>query len=147
MKKNSTMDSKNKHTTKAGKMCICASCPGHCKGWGLMLLRLVVGAIFILAGWPKILGMPVFFGLHGLIGSAVGVVEVLAGIALVVGIWTRWAGYALATVMAVAIIGVHLQQGWGGIRFPLTLFASAFVLAWNGPGKWSLHEKCGCCKE
>lgn len=156
MKKTSPKKSKTPKIVEVNAMtpkescssCACGSCKSCCcAGWGLMVLRFVVGLVFIFAGWPKILGMPALLGLPGFVGSIVGVIEVLAGIALIVGIMTKWAGYLLAAIMAVAIIGVHLKLGWASVQFPLVLFAAALALAWNGPGVWSLHEKCGCCKD
>lgn len=84
-------------------------------------------------------------GLPGWIGSLVGIVEVLAGLALIIGIWVKWAGYLLALIMVVAIVFAK-KFGWPSIQLDLVLLTAALTIAWCGPGRWSMHEKCGCCK-
>ncbi len=129
------------------KSCVCASCPTSCGSWSLLLLRIVVGIAFIFHGWPKIMAMPGLLGLPGWIGSAIGVIEVLAGIAMIVGIFTKWAGYLLAIIMAVALVFIHIKMGWGSSELPLLLLVSSLTVAWCGPGVWSLHSTCKCCEQ
>lgn len=151
MKKASSMEVKNVDTmvakeTKMDKNCKCASNATDCAGWGLLALRVVVGFIFVVAGWPKIMAAPQFFGLPGFVGSLVGIVEVLGGIAMIVGFWTRWAGYLLAAIMVVAILFVK-KFAYPAIQVDLLLLAGSFAIAWAGPGRWSAHSNCGCCDD
>jgi uncharacterized membrane protein YphA (DoxX/SURF4 family) len=66
----------------------------------MWLLQFAVGVIFIYHGWPKLKKMRQFFsiggGLHGL-------VEVVAGLALILNMYVREAGLAIAVIMLGAI--------------------------------------------
>lgn len=117
----------------------------------LLILRLVVGAIFIAHGAQKLF----VFGLEGLQGAfgqmgipAAGVVaplvavgELAGGFALMAGVLTRLVGVALALIMLGAILIVHLSAGFfapEGIEFPLVLLGGALALAVGGAGAWSV---------
>ena len=125
--------------------------------WGLTVLRLVLGAVFIYHGWQKLF----VFGVHGTAGFfgqvhiplplvaavVVMLVEFLGGIALVLGLFTRWAGILLALDMAGAIYFVHFRNGFevgkGGYEFALTALAAAVALACSGPGAAALGGMVG----
>src|SRR5712664_4951081 len=86
---------------------------------GLLALRLALGIIFFSHGYPKLAhqgaGMHGFFVQHGLPGNFVyiaGVLEVLGGLLLVLGLFTRGAALLLAIEMAVAIWKVHSSGGY-----------------------------------
>ena len=115
---------------------------------GLLVLRLVLGAIMIAHGWQKIAGH-----LHGFMGalSHMGIPAWMAylvvaaefggGILVVVGFLTRFAAFAILIDMLVAILKVHLHNGLtgdGGFEFPLALAAIAFSLIFSGAGAISL---------
>ena len=80
----------------------------------------------------------------GIAGPATGLVELLGGLALIVGLLTRLAGLGLAVTMLGAIGFVHLAAGFfapNGIEFPLALLGGSLALALIGPGELSLdHE-------
>lgn len=82
---------------------------------GLLLLRLVVGAAFILHGWPKIQNPLGWMGAEasvpGLLQAAAALAEFGGGIALILGLLTRLAALGLAATMSVAAGMVHLPQG------------------------------------
>src|SRR3989344_3414592 len=86
------------------------------KDTALLLLRLFVVIIFLYHGIPKLLnisGTVGFFsslGIPGFVGPIVGAVEVIAGILLLLGLWSKWANYALALVIAGAIILVQIPS-------------------------------------
>lgn len=117
---------------------------------GLTILRTVAGFVFMIHGVRKLI-----FGLAGvsgafagfgvplpdLLGPAVALGELAGGLALIFGIFTRFAAGGLATVMLGAILFVHLPAGFfapDGIEFVLTLFAAAVAIALTGPGPLSI---------
>ena len=119
--------------------------------WGLLALRTVVGLVFVVHGGQKLFGFGVA-GTAGFLGSlgvplpavaAVGViaVELLGGLALLLGAWTRIAASLLAADMLVAMLTVHLRGGFfvpDGVEFVLTLFGACVALAGLGAGPWSV---------
>jgi putative oxidoreductase len=128
---------------------------------GLLLLRLVVGGIFIGHGTQKLLG---WFGGGGPEGTAgfvgalgyrsartmavlAGVAEALGGLSLVLGFFTPLGCIAIIAVMTNAILAVHAPKGFwntaGGIEFPLVLTAVASALAFTGPGRVSIDRAIG----
>jgi putative oxidoreductase len=126
-----------------------------------LLLRLVVGGLFIGHGAQKLFG---WFGGHGIDATgqffeqlgmrpgrrnaiAAGVAEAGGGAALVLGFATPVAGAALTATMLTAISRVHAKNGpWasdGGFEYNLVLIAAALSLVDIGPGKLSVDAALG----
>ena len=116
----------------------------------LAVLRVALGAIFIAHGGQKLFvygldGVAGSFGQMGIpaadfLGPLVAFVEFFGGIAIVLGLLTRLAALGVGVTMLVAILTVHLKQGFfnpGGIEFPLALLASAAALVLTGAGAYS----------
>jgi putative oxidoreductase len=126
---------------------------GSTQAWGLTILRVTVGILFLVHGYQKLFHMG-FHGVAGFFGHAgiplplvsavvVTLVEFVGGILLIAGIWTRIAAALLAVDMAVAILVVHLKHGFFnpmGFEFPLTLLAATLCLALSGGGMFSLKK-------
>jgi putative oxidoreductase len=119
--------------------------------WGATIMRVVVGVVFLVHGGQKlfVIGMPGVAGFLGSLGipapmlSAVLVscVEFLGGLALLLGLFTRWAAVPLAIDMVVALLTVHLRGGFfvpKGFEFVLTLLAACLALVCLGSGALSL---------
>ncbi|MBI5126580.1 MAG: DoxX family protein [Candidatus Taylorbacteria bacterium] len=126
---------------------------GHRPNAAVLVLRLVVGLVFLVHGIQKLGGMDQTIGFFQAIGIpaaaffawVVALVETLGGIALIIGIGTHIASVLLAVVMLVAIFTVKLSKGFsGGYEFDLVLLASLIGFILNGAGKISLDAKCKC---
>jgi putative oxidoreductase len=129
---------------------------------GLLVLRVVVGLLFMGHGAQKLFGL---FGGHGLQGTAgffeqglglrpgklhasgAGAAEFFGGLLLALGLFTPFAAAALIATMAVAIATVHWSKGvWsteGGYEYNAVLMAVAFAVTAIGPGNWSLDHEFG----
>ena len=115
-----------------------------------LILRVVLGALFIAHGFQKIShGMPDFartvahlgFPMPALFAWAAALSEFLGGICVLVGLFTRYAALAIAIVMTVAVVKVHLHEGLvGGYEFPLALFAVAVAVVLLGAGPASVDH-------
>lgn len=118
----------------------------------LLLLRIVLGTVFIAHGWDKLM----FTGLTETTGqfSAWGVpqpqlsawlvmaTELLGGALLVVGLLTTFVAGLLALLMVAAIWFVHLGSGFFtatcGFEFPAVLVAALVMIVVFGSGRVSL---------
>ena len=126
--------------------------------YGLLLLRLVVGLIFVGHGSQKLFG---WFGGGGPAGTAaffsslgyrvpailaivVGLSELGGGMLLASGLLTPFAALLLTVVMLNAIATVVWPKGFlGGYEFELTLMTVAVALSATGPGRISLDRAIG----
>src|SRR5262245_19623101 len=81
---------------------------------GLLVLRLVVGAAFILHGLPKIQNPTGWMGpqapVPGVLQAAAAVAEFGGGIAWILGLLTPLFSFLIACTMAFATFGYHIPQ-------------------------------------
>jgi putative oxidoreductase len=122
------------------------------KDWGILLLRLMLGAVMFAHGASKVFGI---WGGEGLDATVAMMApkfgafpaylsiftELLGGAAMILGVVTRFWGIGIFINMMVAVIGVHLANGFigkGGFEFPLTLAVMALAIVVAGPGAISL---------
>ncbi|MEJ0053468.1 MAG: DoxX family protein [bacterium] len=122
------------------------------RSFGLLLIRLVVGLIFLVHGWDKVENISqvaVFFGTLGFwpwVAYFIGWLEVIGGLALILGIATRAFGVLFGIEMIVAAALVGAAHGFSGIEFELLLAAASFGLALIGSGKYSVYKmECQNC--
>ena len=111
----------------------------------LSLLRIVTAILFLQHGTSKVLGFPPFPMGAPPVGSLfwiAGVIEIIGGVLLIIGLFSRPVAFVLSGEMAVAYWMIHapkstfplINQGEGAI-----LFCFIFLLiAAAGPGPWSL---------
>ena len=128
-----------------------------------LILRVLLGIVFFPHGAQKLLG---WFGGHGFSGTMgfftenMGIpvifaflaimAESLGSIALLTGFMTRIAALGIGTVMGVAVLMVHLPNGFfmnwfgnqkgEGFEFHLLAIAIAIALIIKGGGKWSIDR-------
>src|SRR5437016_12321268 len=112
--------------------------------FGLLILRLALGAIFLTHGYPKLTQpsgpLQAMFVQHGLPAPLVyvsGVLEAFGGCLLIAGLFTRGTGLLLAIEMGVAILKVHGSHGIMALHeyeFPLALAAASLAVATVGAG-------------
>ena len=121
---------------------------------GLAVLRIVTGIVFAMHGYQKFFTMGIegttgFFTslgvpLPGIAAIVVATLELVGGIALALGLFTRLLAIPLAIDMLTAITLFH--RGFfvpKGVEFVLTLMAASITLALAGPGAWSLDRMLG----
>jgi putative oxidoreductase len=112
------------------------------------LLRVVAGLLFFQTGAMKWLGW--FGGMPGSAGPPAlmsqvgigGILELVGGIAILLGLCTRPVAFVLAGEMAVAYFQFHQPKGTWPIQNhgePAVLFCFIFLyMAAHGGGEWSL---------
>lgn len=124
--------------------------------FGLLIIRLVIGLLFVGHGAQKLFG---WFGGYGIKGTGgwfesigmkpgaamalfAGLAELIGGILFVLGLLTPLAGIIIAGTMVMAIAKVHGPNGlWAtsnGYEYNLTLLAVAIGMALIGPGQYAL---------
>ncbi len=116
--------------------------------WGLLALRIAVGIIFIVHGWPKITGARGMAEAMGRPGTASvafftvqGIVEAGGGALLILGVWTQLVNVLLAIIMVGAIYLKNTMMKTGfmamqatGWEFDFVLLAANLALLTLGPG-------------
>jgi putative oxidoreductase len=120
--------------------------------WFTIPIRLALGAVFVAHGAQKVLGS---FGGPGwakftsfpapypfmrpawLWMGLAAVSELIGGILVILGLFTRVGAFLLFCTMLVAVAGVHWPGGFfapGGIEYPLSLLAMSLALLISGGG-------------
>jgi putative oxidoreductase len=112
----------------------------------LAIVRIVVGLLFLEHGLSKFFGFPVPFPVHPLptLLAVAGVIEMVAGLLITLGLFTRLAAFIASGEMAVAYWMQHFPKspwpianmGEGAILF---CFIFHYIAA-AGPGAWSLDH-------
>ena len=122
--------------------------------WALVPLRVAIGITFVMHGYQKLfelghsgtaeilhwVGIPFasFFAL------VLMVVEPLGGLAILLGVFARWAALALAIEMTVAIFTARLRGGFftpTGYEFEMVLLGACLTIAAIGSGALSLDRR------
>ena len=122
-------------------------------------VRLGVGVVMAAHGAQKLFGWFGGYGLQGtgqffaetlglkpgvLMAAMAGGTELIGGLLLIIGLFTRLAGLSLAGTMAVAIMTAHSSAFFAsnnGMEYPLTLLLASLTLAIGGGGAFSIDQK------
>src|SRR6266404_3624764 len=115
----------------------------------LSILRIMVGLLFMEHGLAKVLGFPLQpnhapYALLTLNPGLQGMLELVGGLLLALGLFTRTVAFVLAGDMAVAYFMAHAPRGF----FPLlnggglaSVYCFIFLYFWAaGGGEWSLDR-------
>jgi putative oxidoreductase len=119
-----------------------------------LLLRLTMGVYFLAHAWLKIAiftpaGTAQFFesiGFPGALAYLVIAAELAGGIALILGIWTRYVSLALVPILLGSIYAPHGAAGFffsnqgGGWEFPAFWAVALVVQALLGDGAYALKR-------
>jgi putative oxidoreductase len=127
-------------------------------GYGIAVLRIIVGIIFMAHGSQKLFGMFGGYGLEGtgqymaslglnpgyLMALLSGSAEFFGGVALFLGLLARPAAVVLIVMLVVAILSVHIHNGLfmanNGFEFGLALLGAAIAVLIEGAGRVSLDR-------
>jgi putative oxidoreductase len=113
------------------------------------ILRMMVGLLYMEHGLAKVLGFPLqpnhaSYALFNLNPGLQGLLELVGGLLLALGLFTRTVAFILAGDMAVAYFMAHAPRGF----FPLLnggelaiVYCFVFLYFWvAGGGEWSLDR-------
>jgi putative oxidoreductase len=112
-----------------------------------VVFRVIVGIVFFLHGWMKLQGINSgSIELMSLMGLAM-FIEIIGGLLIVLGLFTRTTATIVALEMAYAFLGTHAK--WTLNLNPLAnkgeaallFFAIALALIAKGAGKYSIDNK------
>jgi len=127
----------------------------------VLILRLFLGFVFMMHGSQKLLGAFGGGGVSGVAGMmgklgiepsllwawVVSITEFVGGVCLFFGFLTRFWAAGLVIDMAVAVVKVHLVNGFfvgkNGVELPLTFGVIALVIVLTGPGSLSMDRAIG----
>lgn len=115
--------------------------------YALALLRIVTGLIFLEHGTQKFLSFPdgdsagTGWALNNL-GAFAGLIEIVTGVLITIGLFTRPAAFLASGTMAVAYWYAHAPMDFfpvnnGGDAAILYCFVFLY-LVFSGPGAWSV---------
>lgn len=116
----------------------------------LLSVRVGLAAVFMYHGAQKLFGA---FGGKGLsamienmgpvLGTLVTIGEFFGGLAVLLGLFSRFSGASLVVIMIGAIVMVHGKNGFGGdggYEFNFTLLCMALAIFLAGPGRIALAK-------
>ncbi len=115
----------------------------------LLITRLIVGGIFVYAGWLKVSDMAMTISQFSMMGITITPLvylvaygELLGGLMLILGLWTEFAAFFLTIVMLVAF---YLTKNFGFQMFgmPLAMLSGLVTILGYGAGEYKVKQNCG----
>jgi putative oxidoreductase len=120
-------------------------------GWGIALLRVVMGLILIYSGYLKFIAMPGTVGFFGMLhipapeimAPIIGTGEVLGGLLLVLGLGIRYVPFWFIAMFIVTTLYVKLPKeppifGYDAARIDIMLLIGNIMLLLEGAGAFAL---------
>lgn len=116
------------------------------------LVRIVIGLLFLEHGTVKVFSFPLaadatphVFNIMAFPAGPAGIIELVAGVLIVIGFYSRWAAFIASGEMAIAYFLAHFSRS----MFPILngggeaiCFCFIFLLlAATGPGAFALNKK------
>jgi putative oxidoreductase len=120
-------------------------------------MRVIIGYILLMHGWLKV-GTYGVAGVSGLMAKsglepatafavAAMFLETVGAICILLGLFTRFFAAALAIELLIALLAVHLKNGFdvskGGFEYILLLGIVMFAIAIRGGGPYSVDHMIG----
>ncbi len=124
------------------------------RNFGLLILRVGIGVMFVYHGFPKMVGGPEKWGKVGKAIESVGIefmpvfwgfmasfAELVGGICIILGLYFRPASILLTITMIVAA-AMHLNKGEGLLKASHAIEDGILFLSliFIGPGKYSFDK-------
>lgn len=127
--------------------------------WGILVLRLALGIMFMAHGLQKSFGVfagpgiKAFSGMLSGLGFAPAIfwayvaayTELLGGLLLIMGIQVKTASALLLILIVTAAVKVHSGKGFflsnGGFEYTFIIAAICLALILLGPGKFIIFKK------
>lgn len=114
----------------------------------LSVFRIVVGLLFLMHGTAKLFGWPAAGGTAEMFAWPMwwaGLIEIVVGVLVTIGLFTRAAAFIGAGQMAIAYFWQHLPNDFWPINNggePAVLFCFALLLlVFAGPGAWAVNRR------
>lgn len=128
---------------------------GNYRNFGLLIIRLGLGGMFIFHGLPKLEGGPEMWKGIGSAMATVGItflpvmwgllsalVEAVGGVLLILGLGFRPVCLLLViNLIVAAMFHFHKGDGWGGASHAIEDAIMFAGLLFVGPGKYSVDKK------
>jgi putative oxidoreductase len=120
----------------------------------LSVLRIMTGLLLLQHGTGKYFGLPAVAGYPAsptTMSGAAGVLELIGGVLIILGLFTRPMAFILSGMCAVAYFYVHAPRGFypnlnGGELAALYSFVFLYLFAAGG-GAWALDRLFGISKD
>jgi uncharacterized membrane protein YphA (DoxX/SURF4 family) len=112
----------------------------------ILVVRLIIGGIFIASGWMKVsaitqtvemfatMGIPVF------LTYVVSYAELAGGALIALGLWAELAAIVLAIIMVVAVY-LTRTAGFAVFSMPLATLGGLLAIIATGAGRYALDSK------
>lgn len=115
-----------------------------------LIARVLLSAIFISAGYQKIGGYDGTMqymesqGVPGILLPGVIALELIGGLAILLGLFSRWAALALAVFCVLSALLFHFnfadQMQAAAFMKNLAIAGGLLLLFANGPGAWAVRD-------
>lgn len=120
--------------------------------WGSLVLRLALALSMVVHGYQKVFPHDALhhfthylaaLGIPGWLGYVSAFTELVGGVLILLGLFTRIVALFISINMLVALFAVAIHHGYGSYSYVAALAAIAIMLIFTGGGALSLDRKFG----